>query len=147
MSVCLSVCLLVRGSIAHFFKLSKTKGKWSRTTLYMSAISLLKSFTINLSFNITFPIFLSKYFSHNLSYFHKLSLTTFFTIFLMQCFFHNQSFTIFLSKFLFHNLCFTIFLSRSFSHNLFHYLYIQPNFFNLFKMSEASLSGCGLVSV
>ena len=88
-----SISQLVRWSIGPFFSLSKT------------AIFFLQSLTFYLSFNLTFQIFLSKFFFPYLLftiflshfYFYKLSLTIFFKILPRQSIFHNYSFAIFLS--------------------------------------------------
>ena len=125
--------------MAHFLRLSKTKGKFSRTTFHMLAISLLKSFTINLSFNITFPIFLSKCFSHDLSFkiflsqsfFHKFIFTNFLWQLSLQYFLCNVSFTFSLTKFYFQNFSFTNFVSQFFFHHLFLTIFFTIFIFNL----------------
>jgi len=52
----------------------------------------------------------------------------------------NLSFTISLLQSFFHNIFFTIFLSRSFLHNLFSQYFFHNPYFNLVKISDASLS-------
>ena len=68
--------------------------------LHISAILLFHSFTLNLSFNLNFPIFLSQnlYFTH----FHLQPFS--------HSSFHNFSFTFIFSHSFFHNLSFTIFI-------------------------------------
>ena len=121
-------------SLIHLYVTEQSSGKKGKYIVecrgvFLSAKGsfcfLFHPFALNLSFNLSFSIFLSKSFLHILYFFHNHYLT----IFPSQCLFHNLSFTIILSQPILHNLSFTILLSQSLFHNLSFTISLSQSFF------------------